>query len=155
MKIDGNSWHVKVYKWWYDNKYKNPAAEYICPPPPKTHSNLCPYMRAVMFWAPLRAIFWNWIKIGPLPINAVTLPAFFVSLPFLVGYVDYTAKMVVFCSYLVILVLSVLFTLVWLISVKNILEPVERKIDNIGFVKLAQEYLRSAHDRVCPEVFWE
>ena len=152
MKIDANSWHVKIYKWWYGHKYG------ICV---KRNSNLCPYMRAVMFWAPLRAIFWDWIKIGPVPLNAITLPAFFVGLPFVLGYVSYPAKAIVFAVYIVaagvVTALAAIFGLAYLFHSEglDITRPIKNKIRKSSFLDLIHEYLRSAHDRICPEVSWK
>lgn len=147
MKIDGTSWHCRVYQWWYRHKYENRES--------KTNSNLCPYMRAVMFWAPLRAIFGNWLKIWRVPVNAITLPAVLINLPFLLGYASYTAKCIAFVTYGVLAFFTLLFTFIWLVEDKKILRPVEKALNESSFLNLTGEYLRSAHDRVCPEVTWE
>lgn len=148
-----NSWHLSVYKWWYKNKYGFPNE--------RGYSNLCPYMRAVMFWAPLRALFGTWVRIKGIPLNVFTLPAIVISLPFLLGYISYNAKMTAFGVYLVLTSVCVLASFLlgtrYLLSKdgKDITRGLRTRVQNSGFTDLLAAYFRSAHDRVCPEISWK
>lgn len=176
MKIDGNSWHCKVYQWWYQHKYEKKEWEYKWDgvdfvkhykTPVKTNSNLCPYMRAVLIWAPMRALLWDWVEIGGIPLNAIAILVAFFMLPFLFR----RAAHVLWMAYAVALIgFTVGSGCVWGVGlvvkyakwgwVKRLLNPVADQVVKVGppvasFGKLVKEYLRSAHDRVCPEVDWD
>src|SRR5208337_2658736 len=169
MIVERNEWHVRVYEWWYQHKYRNSA--------PRYQSNLCPYMRAVMFWAPLRVLFWDWVELFKIKnfkvtLNMLTIPALLYGLPPLAGYFSYKLK---FFLWLVALAFTVIFVLIcfvaWIINGveerrnKNKADPAyweaqrlhnkkrDARIDRWErFFKMIGEYLQSAHDRVCPEV---
>ncbi len=49
MTIDKNSWHAVLYRAWYCSKHWGNE--------PVGAVNLCPYVRTVLFWAPLRLLF--------------------------------------------------------------------------------------------------
>lgn len=49
MRLNRTSWHYKVYAWWWRNKYIY-EDEY---PHLPDRANLCPYVRAVLLFAPL------------------------------------------------------------------------------------------------------
>ena len=153
MIVSNQSWHVRVYHWWYENKYGGR----------NVRSNLCPYMRAVMFWAPLRAIFSDWIELTrwKIPLNYITIPIIVISLPFLVGYLSYGGKVTIWIIYAVLtgiaIVLSLGFGIAWLFDEDgmNWSEHLDNRVKGVkesSFWQLLQEYLRSAHDRVCPEI---
>lgn len=174
MVTSKNSWHCRVYKWWYANKYDEYVADR------KEQSNLCPYMRAVLFWAPFRAIFCNWIVLGeingfPVPLNMVLLPLIFIPLPWELGYVSFAWKHVLKVVYLTLLLVALTIVLVgctmfafsgeedgglgWggifckklgVIARKPTTVVVKEKLS--GFFELVGEWLRSAHDGICPEI---
>lgn len=152
MIVDRNSWHAKVYRWWYSKKYDFPFE--------KTRSNLCPYMRAVMFWAPLRALFLNSIKLFTVCgqyvyLNWFTTPTLLIPLPFLLGYVSYKMKLIIFLIYGVMAFLSTFVGAAVAadrFSESGKAQVMIATITKVGFIQLLGEYLRSAHDRVCPEV---
>lgn len=52
MKLSRNSWHAKVYLWWYRERCAVPNDPLF----PKS-VNLCPYVRTVLLYAPLRWAF--------------------------------------------------------------------------------------------------
>lgn len=45
--VKANSWHYRVYTWWLAQSGAKPKT-----------LNLCPYMRAVLLWAPLHGVMW-------------------------------------------------------------------------------------------------
>lgn len=151
MIVDRNSWHARVYSWWYSKKYDFPFE--------KTRSNLCPYMRAVMFWAPLRALFLDSIQLfrvwkTDIYLNWFLIPITMYVAPKLLGYFNYDTKMVFWIIYMAVgLVCGVLGLAALVIYVFH---PdglgVSKKVESASFYRLLSEYLRSAHDRVCPEV---
>lgn len=63
MTIKQTSAVDRVYKWWYMEKYRGF---------PSKHVNLCPYLRAVLLWAPLRFLFLSkfiWLRVPMLGIG--------------------------------------------------------------------------------------
>lgn len=172
MQIDSNSWHCKLYKWWYSHKYPtkntilgwdkedNPIYEFI---QPKTNSNLCPYMRAVLLWAPIRALFWSWISVWKIPLNVFTFLSIFAALPLLVhGEVRHKVLLLYITFVLALVIFSSVVFILYLLFYEKILNPVFQslsslfsKVEQYSFFSLLCEYLRSAHDRVCPEVSWK
>jgi hypothetical protein len=40
-------------------------------------------------------VFWDWVKIGVIPLGAITVPIFLYALPTLLGYLSYVAKYVI------------------------------------------------------------
>ena len=153
MNIDSRSWHCRLYLWWYRNKYGYPNEN--------RQSNLCPYMRAVVLWAPMRALFWTWIRVGGVPINAVVIPVLLYSVPVIAGYFSYGVKLGMWRTYAVMAIFAALVALLFLLVVAvssdgwDITRPVRKAVLGAGFWSLARAYLRSAHDRVCPEVSWK
>lgn len=145
MKINGESLHCRIYRSWYRDKYRDEPLR----------SNLCPYMRAVMFWAPLRAIFGGWIKIWRIPLGAITIPALLLSVPFLVGNFSYNGKMGLWFAYaMATAIVSITIGIGTLIE-KGHAGRAGAAVARWSFWRLLGAYFRSAHDRVCPEVDWK
>jgi len=46
--IDRRAWHARLFGWWYREKHGQELQQTV---------NLCPYVRVVLFWAPLRLLF--------------------------------------------------------------------------------------------------
>jgi hypothetical protein len=173
MKIDKDSWHCKVYLWWYYNKY--PAKElspsdrayyevvdpsYITA---KTNSNLCPYVRAVVLWAPMRAVFGSWIKVHKkISLNAITIPAVVLLTPLLFSHkitlAMYRFELAILC--VMASVVSIITIIYYASKYTKVfytegIEPLTKNKQLVTFRGLIKEYLRSAHDRVCPEINWD
>lgn len=150
MHIDDSSWHCQVYRWWYRHKYGGDPAY--------PHSNLCPYMRAVIFWAPSRILLGTWVKVGSVPLNAVTIPALLLAIPVIVGRFSYGAKIRIWIIYIVSAGVfsfsTMILYIVSLLTENTFIETKKNEIKSWSFWKLLHAYLRSAHDRVCPEVDW-
>ena len=178
MQVQSNEWHARLYRWWYVNKYKPYSWEL-----PKTRANLCPYMRAVLFWAPLRALFCDWvvlfkIKDFKVTLNMLVIPFLMYALPQPLGYINYYLKAV---AWVIVLIASIVFPAGIGLSfvVYKVIKHFERKRllressqeywDKIRekrqkereerrnrkpstFWPAVAAYLRSFHDRVCPEV---
>ena len=49
MIVDKSSWHARLYFWWHKQKRPNGSEPTVV--------NLCPYVRTVLLWAPLRFVF--------------------------------------------------------------------------------------------------
>ena len=151
MKINANAWHCRIYLWWYKKKYGCTNE--------RGHSNLCPYMRAVMLWAPLRFLFTDAVSFGKIPLGALTIPALMIACPLVVGYFNYYVKRSIWGIYCVIAAASFCTALVLVIvylrvgEEYDLLDKVE-KIAGGSFAQLLKAYFRSAHDRVCPEIDW-
>ncbi len=86
MIINKSKWHYKVYKWF---KGKSP-----------TTSNLCPYFRTVMLYAPLKYLFYKG-KIKKVPVPTIVVPPILFEIPRLLGIVSYEAKMCLYVLYVI------------------------------------------------------
>jgi len=164
-KVNRNSWHASIYLWWYGHKYKNNAARKT-----KPSTNLCPYMRAIMFWAPLRFIFWNWFKVYEwsydlyISLNMLTIPFLMVTLPILAGFGSYRVKHKLWILDLIILGSIALITVIaaaaclieWAVEEYKENHPKAPKKIKVKttskFTKLVKDFMQSAHDGVCPEI---
>lgn len=87
MIINKNSWSYKVYSW-----YKGE---------PPTSSNLCPYTRTVLLWAPLKFLFAKG-KIKKVPVPAIVIPALLFEIPRWAGMVSYDFKHGLYIMYLIL-----------------------------------------------------
>lgn len=156
MKISKDSWHCRVYRRWYTAKYHHA---------PNDYSNLCPYMRTVLIWAPLRALFGNMFRIRRTALGYFTVPTLLLALPQPLGYLSYGLKEALWMIYfslalaaLAVFICSALFFLEnseFSERVARLSERAQDKIADTSFFSLIHQYLRSAHDRVCPEVSWD
>lgn len=174
-------WHARLYLWWYQKKYHRGRYG---------STNLCPYMRAVIFWAPLRAIFWNWVTVFDLnlwdvsfdvPLNALTIPALFLALAKPLGYLSYRMKFMFSLFGVACLSAAVFISLMAVLGAyishmrdtqmsdpnrwMNRVPPkpkIPKKPSKVAkainaftgwsFWTLLLEYLKSAHDNICPPV---
>jgi hypothetical protein len=180
ITVNKNSWHFKLYRWWYDAKFGKervwddyiepikPLIEmtneeyrrYMLTPAPfhwvskvPRNTNLCPYMRAVMFWAPLRFLFING-KVKKVPMPAILAVATFLAINIFLFF----AHMKVFVDMWKGLVLgSIVLGLIYAMVIgieKWRKKPVRYKEPKQGnsFVKLLKDYSQSKHDQICPPV---
>lgn len=157
MNVDFNSWHAKLYR--LHHKMKDgwePSAYY--------GSNLCPYMRTVLFYWWLRWLFIDGkIKVGnwniPVPIP-VALIIFFFG-PGWLGMFSYNLKCLMYgVDCLAVLVLTVFGIIGLFVLIKNrvkkskfhdaVLEPVAEATS--GFAHLLVDYGKSFHDKICPSI---
>lgn len=132
MKVNSNTWHARLYKNWYKRKYEQEHNG--------SFTNLCPYMRAVMFWSWMRPLFMTkWWNLIPITFLLIAVPRW-------LGIVSYQAKISVYYLYLLTIGGTFVCWCLNELDEKGTLNPVET------FSSLVEEYGRSAHDRVCPEI---
>lgn len=86
MTIRKNSWHYKVYCWFTDSETES--------------VNLCPYVRTVFIWSPLRFFFGDG-KIRRVYVAAVTWPLLFSAAPIIVWHFQRKAAIAILWAYLV------------------------------------------------------
>ena len=151
MKINRDSWHFKAYEFSeflmasiINEKYRG-TQHFV---------NLCPYVRSILIWLPLRAL----VYLCPL----VALFYSFVYLPFF--YVGVGSGGLTLYGILIgALLLSAVGILVgWIIylSITKITEynknkPSPKKSEDPGFIKLATKQWSSTHDKICPTLEFE
>lgn len=154
--VDRESWHYRIYEWWYNHKY---PGRYSCSR--KTSTNLCPYVRAILFWAPLRFIFWSWAKVYEwdylynseggkpvydkyIPLNVLTIPFLLYTVPKLAGYASWKFKYALWQVEIALgIALTVIGVVAGLIYVITVFGP------------LVRDYLRAAHDGICYEIIFD
>ena len=165
-RVDRKSWHYRIYEWWYNHKY---PGFYNCSR--KTGTNLCPYVRAILFWAPFRFIFWNWAAVYEwgynkyISLNMLTIPFLLYTVPTLAGYESWKLKhalwkvegviaLVLVAAAAAIGLIYGLSCLVDWVEAKLALRPKKVKTPS-RFAPLVRDYLRSAHDGICPEIIFD
>jgi hypothetical protein len=178
--VEKDSWHARVYFWWYTHKYKTSRI--------RDTSNLCPYFRAVVFYAPARALFWNWLVLKRTPnhmfyLNMLTWSAIVFSLPVLVGAIAHKAIVEIILFLIIAAVYGAITTIffleqqidAWIDARRNARiarnriksEEMWRQPTKVApsklskflkgcksFLKLLGAYIRAGHDRICPEVIF-
>lgn len=53
MKISRNTWHFKVFEFWFKHAHDGYDLDHYTQSYYKETFSLCPYVRAILFWAPL------------------------------------------------------------------------------------------------------
>jgi hypothetical protein len=171
IAVSKESWHARFYLWWYYAKYGYSGV--------KTNSNLCPYVRTVLVWAPFR---W-WFRQGKIlgfHVAWVTWPLLALSIPQPLGFFSYRLKIAMWIMVGILflgalgssLIMGITFLIiasndrwrwvapvqVWLIQKfrhlrwkKDYYEYPEKK-KGPTFWSLMGARIRAGHDRICPEL---
>ena len=84
MKIEESSWHYRVYCWFTGRHH--------------SQVNLCPYVRTVFLWAPLRFLFGDG-KIGRFYVAAFVWPAVLTSAPLIAWHFNHHAAGIILIVY--------------------------------------------------------
>jgi hypothetical protein len=158
--VDYNSWHARLYYWWYRRKHKYPKENNV--------SNLCPYMRAVLIWAPLRILFDDWVVVSESPkitLNAITIPLMLIIFAVIEQFRRPKFAHVIWVVYGIITTLLIFFFILnavieaikeWRAMNKWNKPPKPPKAKKVKkpseFGKLVTAYFQSGHDRICPEL---
>lgn len=137
MKISRNSWHARVYSWWYNEKH----GHY-----PSGGVNLCPYVRAVLFWAHFRFLFLT--KMG------------YVTWSLLAAGLEYTLirvggwKNVLEVEEAFLIILSIVAAVIgigfgahWL---WNRTEDAREAVTTASFVQVLKTRAEAGHNKICP-----
>lgn len=120
IQVSSSSWHTRIYLWWYRKKYLYRDSN---------TTNLCPYMRTVLFWAPARAILWDWMTLFTfsawgskidVPANMFSIPLLLLTLGKLMGYANYTVKTILLIFAGSAAVVSLVITFLVLILARNL-----------------------------------
>jgi len=127
MQIDSSSWHAKVY-FWFKRRHALSA-------------NLCPYVRIVLLWAPLKFIFsflvirdaiiigaWSWlVYLFPVVMGGVSL------------------LIVLACA-----AIGIFFLSEW--AERKFPGFAVRSLKRTPFARVIKEYAKATHDKICPTV---
>jgi hypothetical protein len=153
MLVNRSSWHSRIYLWWYKRKYGGVPMR----------TNLCPYMRAILFWSWLRWIFFDGF-IGKVPVAPFTYVFLLVEIPRWLGVLSYSLKVAFLTLYAIfglVLFLIVVFHLLgkawdWFFGRERVVQAKRAvAVSTLGFFELMHEYGRSKHDRICPEISFD
>ena len=145
--VNPQSWHSKMYRWWYRQKYGEE---------PRHSGNLCPYMRAILFWSWMRWLFIGG-RVGPVRAPVLSWPLLLASIPIggglLFGWWFFAGVMQIYCVLLIVLAMAATVVGIGLVLSDDGLGGAARIRDGCApFTDLVGSYLRSFHDRVCPEI---
>lgn len=149
MIIQTDAWHYRVYCWF---KKREPS-----------YANLCPYVRTVFIWAPLKFLFVGWV--WKIPFAALFWPPLLFELPRWVGMVSYNAKEFIYAVYVFLAsvagAIAVSALLVWIFSkeglgfgaatIKVVAYPF-RAAAKTSTWEVLKAYIKAAHDKICPIV---
>lgn len=164
--INSNSWYNRVYEWWHFDTYgwKNGSG-------PANTVNLCPYMRAILFWSWLRLFFWRASngRSGKLRTVANIISWFSLLVdfnlavsilsyhghgkPISVWFMFFIEGIVVFCAGSV---LGLIVLAMWSND-----KRIERKMlrgeynedgTSLPFIRVVKTWLHGVHNHICPIV---
>lgn len=149
MKLSKRSWHTRVYLWWCSQKYDTPkympdgGIKLI--PRAERPVNLCPYVRTVLFYAPLR---WTFLTGKKAWFSWLAL----VALLHWLAYLIWGEKAFRFDEAVGILagLVAVLGTIGWIASLVKDGAQNSDVLRSFGSVVAAR--YSSVHDKVCPVV---
>lgn len=155
MWIDRNSWHWRVYQWWYNRKF--PSRSYENAPwfKPLTSVNLCPYVRTILFWAPIR-----WLTIwGPRKLNVAVETVGWMGAYYLLTLVpvksetDFGSLIGLTLVWGLLLVLrGTLFLKTHAVTFPSVPIPDSVIEKGASFFMLLGSYISKAHTQVCPQI---
>ncbi len=152
MWINRNSWHARVYLWWYNRKFKPWERDYIGP---SNSVNLCPYVRTILFWAPIR-----WLTMwGPRKLNVAAETVGWMGAYYLLTLVPVKDE----SDFISLLVITTIWVFLLLVRGVFFLDkhgvnfatgPVSDSVIEKGasFFKLLGSYISKAHTQVCPQI---
>lgn len=141
MKLKKDSWHYKVYSWFKGYEPLN--------------GNLCPYIRTVFIWAPLKWLLGTG-RIGKIPTAAITLPSMITSVPVL-AYIYHgpVRQILIFYGTVIgfLALISILvFIIVWLEENGN---DMAGNVSSLIKGSLVGKYIQAKHDKICPTINFE
>jgi hypothetical protein len=149
MNIKVNSWHYKVYCWFLGYE--------------PSQANLCPYVRTVFLWAPLKFLFTGWI--WKVPFAALFWPPLLFEIPRWVGMVSYNAKETIYIIYSIfgaiasfcLLIAGVCYLWCEVLDLDHPFEIIGRAVGRsartVASTKIStvvRAYVKALHDKVCP-----
>jgi hypothetical protein len=76
MKISKNTWHFKVFEFWFKQKHGGYDLDTYTQSYYKETFSLCPYVRAILLWAPPRWLFSRprvWYTLGILALALLSV----------------------------------------------------------------------------------
>lgn len=154
MKVDSNSWHCRLWRFHY--RMKEGCEPHLW----NKTTNLCPYMRTVLFYWWLRYLFINGkIWLGekfyiPVPIPVCIYLVFF--FPGLLGVFSYDLKHSLIVLYIAVTILiSVIAAMVAFVMALDKFKSWRRsrqKPGSTSFVGLTKAYTHAIHDKICPVI---
>lgn len=138
MTISTNSWHARVYLWWYHQKHPyKPAPSTV---------NLCPYVRVVLFWGPFRRLFLTRLGFAFWPLLAGLLE---LGLYHFFGAKLWPVELGILGAFAVIFgMIGLLLGL--FVGVRFIYELVREKPGVVTFKEVLYARYDAYHSKICP-----
>lgn len=149
MTINKTSWHARIYRWWRYKKFGTFSDV----------ANLCPYVRVVLFWAPLRWLLRSG-KIGPVHVPILTsigLVGGSLLLPGLYAWVAFKTIIEILGLLLVAVVCTLVFGVLCYLDERKKGWAKRFLLVRAGssFWTVLKAYSRATHDRICPELYFD
>ena len=154
MWIDRNSWHWRLYLWWYNRKF--PLRSYKNSPwfKPLTSVNICPYVRTILFWAPIR-----WLTMwGPRKVNVAAETMGWIGAYYLLTLIpvknesDFISLIVITVIWAFLLLVRGVFFLDKYIELPMPPLPDLEVERGASLVMLLGKYISKAHTQLCPQI---
>lgn len=146
MKISKNTWHYMAFAFWYEQSHNGCTIDEYQERWGKECFNLCPYVRIVLFWAPLRFLFSRpriWYVLGTVALSLLS--------------VLYHFHGVVGLEKLGIIIAVIAFVIGFVIGAILLTDWFARKWRQTSsqngikaFTTVLTERAKAAHDGVCP-----
>lgn len=139
MTISRNSWHARVFLWWYQQKHPYEFEG--------RSVNLCPYVRAVLLWGPLRRLFRTKLGYVAWPLYAAATEA--------VLY-HFFGKYLLFVE--VVFLAALLATAVFIAIVAGFMflyGLIKESEGMVSFREILGMHIGAWHSRVCPVMLFE
>lgn len=152
MNISSNTWHYRVFEWALKEKYG-----YVPYQIEEGGYNLCPYVRKVLIWAPLRFLFAT--SYERLVASVLGLVLAITGLVYkLAGMKGLRVEAgIFFLIFGVIAIVAALFGAIW--SFAKLKEYLRKRQIKVGvpevvvsFSEILWNYIKSAHEGVCPKI---
>lgn len=155
MKISSNTWHYKVFDWWFAQMHNGWTYERFNDSMYNQRPyNLCPYVRAVILWAPLVFLFTLprlWYTIG----GVIAAFNAFLYHKFGMHGLRIEGQVILFFVSLATFIASlfgIAFLLKYLINTYREYKNLKPPVAEASFFVILGKYLKSKHDRICPPV---
>lgn len=148
MNISRNTWHYRAFDFWFEQKHRLSLEDYE-----KIHGsipyflNLCPYVRVVLIWGPLRFLFSRpriWYTLS-------TIATFLLYRLYKYAGISGLERLGILLVCMIIVATAAISAILsWL----KFREQLDKHPDNVitSFAGVLSARVRAAHDGICPTI---
>lgn len=151
MIISRDTWHFKIFAWWFKQSHYGQSFDWYYDSRNNVPSyNLCPYVRAILFWAPLRFLFSVpriWFTFGAIYLIALE------TLHHFKGWEG--MKVLLFITFMAAVSIATISVICFIVEfIKRKMEENDLKAPEsiTSFLDVLHERAKAAHDGICPTI---